>query len=52
MEENVNFLIGVLKLHPELVGNNAVLIAMLSEHHCNEDIVNSVIQEAYRRIGH
>ena len=48
----MNFLIGVLKVHPELVRNDAVLIAMLREHHCSDDIVNSVIQEAYRRIGH
>lgn len=52
MEENVNFLIGVLNVHPELIGNNAMLIAMLREHHCSDGIVNSVIQEAYRRIGH
>lgn len=52
MEEYVKFLIGVLKVQPELVGNGAMLIAMLREHHCSDEIINSVIQEAYRRMGH
>ena len=52
MEENVRFIISVLKIQPELVGNEAVLRGMLLNRGCNNDIVDSVINEAYRRIGH
>ncbi len=52
MDENVRFIIGVLKIHPELVGNEAVLRGMLFNQGCNKDIVDSVISEAYRRIRH
>ena len=52
MEENVRFIIGILKIQPELVGNEAVLRGMLLNRGCNNDIVDSVINEAYRRSGH
>ena len=52
MEENVRFIIGILKIQPELVGNEAVLRGMLFNSGCNKDNVDRVINEANRRIGH
>lgn len=52
MDENVRFIIGVLKIRPELVGNEAVSRGMLFNNGCNKDNVDRVINEAYRRIGH
>ena len=52
MDENVRFIIGVLKIRPELVGNEAVSRGMLFNNGCKKDNVDRVINEAYRRIGH